>query len=281
MAVAVRRNIHNQRDMEMRTPVQHGSRILRHLAAEDFIGIVIVVGNRIKCAGTDAAAAALADILVDDRLACFIGNGIRAAFLRTASAGHAEFRIHFRFSVIVLRHLARAAPAAHADVLDGSAKARTLMPFKMVQGYEYIRIHYGMTDIGLLAIDAVRYRYRNIIGSAQAVADDDLAARADRIEAVDICAVKVVQGILPASRIQRIAVRQEGHPVSFPNQLRHGSRVIRTEESKVPEFPEMHLDGYKLLVHVHFADSCPAAKLLQLFSNRHIRFRPEIRKIYF
>ena len=91
----------------------------------------------------------------------------------------------------------------------------------------------------------------------------------------------MVQGILPASGIQRIAVRQEWHSVPFPNQLRHGSRVIRTEESKVPEFSEMHLDGHKLLIHVHFADPCPAAKLLQLFSNRHIRFRPEIRKIYF
>ena len=54
VTIAVRRNIRDQRNMEARPSVTNCLRILRNLAAEDLVGIPIIVGNRIEGTGTDA-----------------------------------------------------------------------------------------------------------------------------------------------------------------------------------------------------------------------------------
>ena len=47
MAVAVGRNIHHQRDVEGGTAVHHGFGLLSHAAVEDFVGVVVVNGDRV------------------------------------------------------------------------------------------------------------------------------------------------------------------------------------------------------------------------------------------
>ena len=89
-----------------------------------------------------------------------------------------------RVSGSVLLHLARAGAAAHADVLDGAAKAGGLVALEVGQADEDIGVHDGAADLGRLAVFAVGHRHLDLIGAAQAVADEDLAARGHGPEAV-------------------------------------------------------------------------------------------------
>ncbi len=71
VAVAVRRHIHDQADMEVRTSVAECIGVFRDLTAEDFICQAIDIGDCVKCAAADAAPAAFADIGIDLRFTVF------------------------------------------------------------------------------------------------------------------------------------------------------------------------------------------------------------------
>ena len=68
MTVAVGGNVVDQGHVKMRVPAAGGSGIFRHLATEGLVCIRIIVFNRVEGTGTDAAPAALAEILIDMRL---------------------------------------------------------------------------------------------------------------------------------------------------------------------------------------------------------------------
>ena len=132
MAVTVRRNVHNQADMEGRPPGTQSAGIFGHLAAKHFGGVVIFVLNGVESACPDAAAAALAQLLVDDCLAVSpIGDSIASAFSGTALAPAAHIFINLRLALLVLLHFAGTAAAAHADVLECSAETGHFMAFEV------------------------------------------------------------------------------------------------------------------------------------------------------
>ena len=66
-------------------------------------------------------------------------------------------------AVLVL--FSRSGAAAHADVLDGSAKAGAFMALKVGQADEYVRIHDGPSDTGFLYVLATLNRNRHVIRS--------------------------------------------------------------------------------------------------------------------
>ena len=53
-------------------PSQHGSGVLGHLAVQHLVGAVALGIDGVEVAGTDAAAAALALVLVDDGLVLLV-----------------------------------------------------------------------------------------------------------------------------------------------------------------------------------------------------------------
>ena len=93
-----------------------GLRVLGHLAVEDLVGAVVGIVNGVKRAGADAAATALALIVVDDGLVVYVGDGVAAAFASAAAATTAKAFIDGGLAVLMLIHLAGAAAAAHADL---------------------------------------------------------------------------------------------------------------------------------------------------------------------
>ena len=109
----------------------------------------------------------------------------------------------------MLLHLACTAAAAHADILNGTAKARLLVTFKMCKRDEYICIHNCTADISFLAVLTIGNGNDDVIGSAKTVSDDYLTSRSNRIKAVDVCAVHVLESILAASGIKCVAVGKE------------------------------------------------------------------------
>lgn len=218
---------------------------------------------------------------MDHSLVVLVGDGIRAAFLRALAATTAELFINDALARRMLLHLASAAAAAHADVLDGAAEASRLMALEVREADEDIGIHDGTADLGLLDVLAVLDRHLDIVRAAQAIADDDLAARRRRVEAVEVRAVHVLERVLAAARIERIAVRQERHTALLFDEVCDDLRVLRAQIGHVAKLTEVHLDGDELAVHVNLLDAGSQAECPELLhdvaSDRHA----EIREINF
>jgi len=201
MAVTVRADILYQRDMETRTSMTDSLCILSHFPVEKLVCTAVWIINRIKTAGTDAAAASFAFVIVNDCFFIHIGNCIASAFFCTAVAATTDIRIDRRFSTGMLLHLSGAASASHTDIFQCTAKARCFMAFEMAQTDKNICVHDRMANQCCFAVFSVDNRNLNFIGSSQSISDDNLASCGNGIESVQICAVKVLQGIFSAARI--------------------------------------------------------------------------------
>ena len=173
-------------------------------------------------------------------------------------AGSAQFLVNMRLSLIVLRHFTAAGTAAHADVFQGSAKTGRLMTLEMRQRNHNVGVHDGASDVCCFAVFTVTNRHFNVVRTAQAVADQDLASGCLRIEAVDLRTFQMLQRVFTAARIERVAVGKERNAAKFLNNVRHCLRVVRTQIRKIPQLSEMHLDRDKFAVHINCADSCRA-----------------------
>ena len=155
MAVAVGADIAHQGHVEAGAPVADGLRVFGNFAVKDLVGAVVGIVNGVERAGADAAAAALALIVVDDGLVIYVVDGVAATLAGAAAAAAAEVFIDGRFAVLVLIHLARATAAAHADVLQSAAEAGDFVALEVRQTDEDVGIHDGAADLGGLAVFAV------------------------------------------------------------------------------------------------------------------------------
>ena len=133
MAVAERRDVHDDADMEMRAAFQHGPGVFRHLLVQRTGHGVVACADGVLRADGDALAAADAFVMIDDGLAgAEILCAMRADF-RAKTAADALLGVYERLAVAMLFHFTRSGAAAHADVLDGAAEARHFMAFEMRQ----------------------------------------------------------------------------------------------------------------------------------------------------
>ena len=282
VAVTVRRYIHDQTDVEGRPAMADCVRILRDLAAEDLICQAIDIGDRVKCASSDAASAAFADIGIDICFAVFsIKDRIAAALFCAASAAAAQIGINLRSSFIVLVHLARAAASSHTDVLECTAEAGAFMSFEMAQRDEYVRIHQSSSDKCRFAVFSVRHLDFHIVRASQAVCDQDVASGGDGIESVDLRTGKMVDRVGAASGIQGVAVCQKRNAAQLTNQVRYCLHVIRTQVRTVAKLTEMHLDRYIFLLEIYIGNPGRTAQLLKLGALADAFFRSEVRVKYF
>ena len=258
------------------------SGVLRHLPVQLLVGAFVGGIHGVKAAGTDAAAAALALVVVDDSLVLLVvGNGVGAALLGAAVAAPAQALLHCRLAGGVLLHLAGPGAAAHADVLDGTPKAGGLVALEVGQADEHIRVHDGAADLGGLAVFAARHRHLHLIGAAQAVGDEHLTAGGHGPEAVELGTGQVLQRVLAAARVQGVAVGQKGHTALLLAQVGHGLGVVGAQVSQVAQLPEMHFDGHELAVHVNVLDAGGDAHPTQLFRQAGAHRTAEIRIVDF
>ena len=266
--------------MEGRAVIADCGGVFGHLAVQHLVGAVALGIDGVEVAGTDAAAAALALVLVDDSLVLLVVcNGVGAALLGAAVAAAAQALLHGRVAGSVLLHLARAGAAAHADVLDGTAEAGGLVALEVGQADEDVRIHDGAADLSRLAVFAVGHRHLDFIGAAQAVADEDLTAGGHGPEAVLLRTGQMLQRILAAARIQRVAVGQEGQTALLPAQVCHHLGVVGAEERQVAQLAKVHLDGHEPAVHINGFDARREAQAAQLIRQAGAHRTAEIRKV--
>ena len=150
----------------------------------------------------------------------------------------------------MLIFLSRTGTASHSDIFDRAAESGCLMSFEMGQTDENIRVHHCTSDFRFFDILAALHRNFNIIGSFQTVADQDRTPNRHRGKSVFPCTIQVFQRIFPASRIQRITIRQKRLSAKFFHNVRHRFRIIRTQEAQIAKLPEMHLDRHEFILHV-------------------------------
>ena len=279
VAVAVGADVAHQRHVEAGAAMADGLRVLGHLAVEDLVGAVVGVVDGVERAGADAAAAALALVVVDDGLVVCVADGVAAALAGAAAATAAEVFVDGGLAVLVLVHLAGAAAAAHADVLQRAAEAGGLMALEVRQADEDVGVHDGAADLGGLAVLAVDDGHFHFVRAAQTVADDDLAAGGDGVEAVEVGAVHVLQGIFAAAGIERVAVREEGQAALFLAEVGDDFCIVGAQEGEIAQLAEVHFDGDEFALHVDGLDAggdAEAAKFIELAGSH---WAAEIRKI--
>ena len=98
MAVAVRADILNQCNMEMRTSMTDCLCIFCHLTVKKFVCTAVWIVYCVKTAGSDTTAAAFAFIIIDHCFFVYICNRITAAFFCTATAATTDFFVDRWFS---------------------------------------------------------------------------------------------------------------------------------------------------------------------------------------
>ena len=110
--------------MKVRSAAYYSCSVFSHSAAEHLRSIPVIVLNSIEGARTDTSAAALALGRIYPSFIALVTDRIRTAFLGASSASSAHFGNNMRMAALVLLHLARAASASHADVLDRTAEEK-------------------------------------------------------------------------------------------------------------------------------------------------------------
>ncbi len=279
MTVAVRRNIHGQIDMEARSVLHNRLRIFRHLLVEQISGIPLLILNSGETAGPNAAAAALAFFRVDIGFARVKADGIRATFLGAFMAVAAKFLIDHALAGRMLFHLPGATAAAHAQILDGTAKARHFMTLEVRERNHDIGIHDRPPNLGRFNIFTIFHGNFHIIGSFQSIANDNLTARRHGIKAVHIGNIHMFQSVFAAAGIKRIAIRQERQTALLLDQIRYHLGILRPQKSQIPHLAKMHLDGHKLAFHIDILDACGNAQTAQFFQPAGSHLRAEAGKI--
>ena len=265
--------------MEARSVLNNGLGVLSHLFVKKISGIPLVIVDGIKWTSTYATATALTNILVDNGLLVFVGNGIGATMLGTNLTATAFFHINRHLAGGMLFHLACTASTAHADILDCTAKACHFMALKMSQGNEYVSIHNGTANLGSLAVFTIFYRNFNIICTLKTVANNNLTTSGNSIKAVYVSTVHMLQGVLSAAWIKGIAVSKEWNTALLLYQISNCLGIVRAKESHVTKLAKMHFDSHELIFHVNIFKSSLDKKLFHFGQNTGANRNAKIGKI--
>ena len=164
----------------------------------------------------------------------------------------------------VLLHLARAAAAAHAEVLHAATKAGLLMALEVREADHDVRVHEGVADLGLLDVLAASNGDEGLVGALEAVGNDHLATGGVRGKAVLVRAVDVLERVLAAAYVERVAVREEGLAAQLLDHVGNGARIVGAQETEVAQLAEVNLDGHELVIEVDLLDAGTADEALEL-----------------
>ena len=282
VAVAVGGNVHHQIDVEAGPAVHHRLGVFGDAAVQQLAGRVGGAGDGVEVAAAQAAPAAHALVMVDGSLVRPVkGDGPLGAVLGAGVAPAAQLLVHLGLAGGVLLHLARAAAAAHAQVLDGAAEAGGLVPLEVVQADDDVRVHDGPADLGLLHILAARHRHQRLVGALEAVGDDDLAAGGEGGEPVLIGRLDVLQRVLAAAHIEGVAVGEEGPAALGLDDVRQGLGVVGPQVGQVARLAEMDFDGHEFVLHVDGVQPRRAHQPLQFLQQVQAGLCPQVAVINF
>ena len=280
--------------MEARTAVDNGLGVLGDLVVEH-VGRGVIAGlDGVLVTHADAAAAAHAAIVVDgshvDRAGVAVGKlalaGVveRDSVVRTdpfaGTAANAVLGRDVRLAGGMLLHLAGTAAASHAQVLHGTAKAGLLMTLKVGEADHNVGVHECLTDLGLVHVLAALDRNERLVGTLEAVGDDDLAARGIRGKAVLISGVDVLERVFAATDVERVAVGEEGLAAQLLDDIRDGAGVVGAQKAQVAQLAKVNLDGDELVLKVDLLNSGVTDKALELVELALASMRAQVGEVH-
>ena len=280
--------------MEARAAVDDSLRILGDLAVEH-VGRGFITGlDGVLVAHADAAAAAHAAIVVDGghahRAGVAVGklalagiikrDSVVRADLFAGTAANAVLGRDVRLAGGMLLHLAGAAAASHAQVLHGTAKASLLMALKVGEADHDVGVHECLTDLGLAHILATLDRDERLVGTLEAVGDDDLAARGIRGKAVLIGGIDVLERVFAATDVERVAVGEEGLAAQFLHDIRDGAGVVGAQKAQVAQLAKVNLDGDELVLKVDLLNSGVTDEALELVKLALASMRAQVGEVH-
>ena len=294
MAIAVGADIHSKRDMEARAAVDDSLRVLGDLAVEH-IGRGVITGlDAVLVACRNAAAAAHAAIVVDsgdvNRAGVTVGklalagiverDSVVRADLFAGTAANAVLGRDVRLAGGMLLHLAGTAAASHTQVLHGTAKASLFMALKVGEADHDIGIHERLTDLGLVHVLAALDRDERLVGTLEAVGDDNLAARGIRGKAVLVGGVDVLERVFAATHIERVAVGEEGLAAQLLHDIRDGAGVVGAQKAQVAQLAKVNLDGDELVLKVDLLNTGATDEALELVELALASMRAQVGEVH-
>ena len=197
------------------------------------------------------------------------------------STSDTKFLVYMWLSGTMHLHLTGTGTTSHTNVLQRATKSGCFMSLKMCQCKEYIRIHNGASDLRFFYIFAAFYRYQNVICSLQSIANQDMASSRIWCKAIQISTLDVIQCILTATYIQRIAVCQVWFSTQFFYNICNGSGIVWTKKCQIARFTEMNLDRYILILKINVRNTGFFYQFRQFQLQIGIRPGTQIGKVYF
>ena len=294
MAIAVGADIHGKRDVEARTAVDDGLGVLGDLAVEH-VGRGVIAGlDAVLVACRNAASAAHATIVVDGSHVHRVSNAAgklalagvveRDSVVRAdpfaGTAANAVLGRNVRLAGGMLFHLASTTAAAHAQVLHSTAKAGLLMALKVGEADHDVGIHECLTDLGLAHVLATLDRDERLVGTFEAVGDDDLATRGIRGKAVLVGGIDVLERVFAATDVERVAVGEEGLAAQLLHDVCDGAGVVGAQKAQVAQLAKVNLDGDKLVLEVDLLNAGAANEALKFVELALASMRAQVGEVH-
>ena len=279
VAVAEGRDVHDGGDVEVRLSVDYGLRVLRHLAADGSLRALPVRLHRVEGTSADAAAAAYAFFVVDMRLALGYPYRLLRAVPGAAAAAYALGLVDRGLAVAVHLHLAAARAGAHAEVLNRAAEARYLVALEVRQRDYHVGVGYRAAYLRFLYILAAIDGDERLVGALQAVGYDDVAACAEGVVAVLVGGIEVLERVLPAPDVERVAVGQKRLAAELLDLVRDDLREVRAQVGDVARLAEMYLYRRELLFEIDLLNPGPLYERAEFLQKVPLGRGPHISEI--
>ena len=120
-----------------------------------------------------------------------------------------------------------------------------------------------MADFCFFDIFAARHRHQHLVRAFDAVGNDAVYAGLERVEAVLIGAVEMVERILAPADVERVAVGEERLAAQLLDDIADRLGIVRAQEREIARFAEMDFHRDIFPGKVDLVDARRAAEPLQ------------------
>ena len=180
----------------------------------------------------------------------------------------------------MLLHLAGAAAATHTQVLHGAAKTGLLMALKVRKADHDVGVHECLADLGLAYVLAALDRDERLVGTLEAVGDDNLATRGIRGKAILISGVDVLERVFAATDIERVAVGEEGLAAQLLHDVCDGAGVVGAQKAQIAQLAKVNLNGDELVLKVDLLNTGAANEALELVELALASMRAQVGEVH-
>lgn len=154
------------------------------------------------------------------------------------------------------------------------------MALKVSEADHNVGIHERLTDLGLAHVLAALDRDERLVGTLEAVGDDDLATRSIRGKAVLVGGIDVLECVFAATDIERIAVGEEGLAAQLLHDVGDGAGVVGAQKAQVAQLAKVNLNGDELVLEVDLFDTGVTDEALELVELALASMRTQVGEVH-